>query len=164
MTKTLVVTRGIPGSGKSTLAQQIAQENERGSPIDYVYVIPIFGTDDYWLRPDGYYDFNSARLSEAHEWNRQNVEDHMATLNYVNNIIIVDNTNTTWKEVRPFVELAKKYGYSVQIREPETSWRYDAQACFKKNTHGVPLATIEKMLARWETTESIKEKIDALYK
>ena len=161
MTKTLVVTRGIPGSGKSTLAQQIAQENERGSPIDYVYVIPIFGTDDYWLRPDGYYDFNAARLSHAHAWNKNRVA---AKMKGGHSLIIVDNTNTTWQEIEPYVRLAKLNGYSVQIREPETPWRYDAQACFKKNTHGVPLATIEKMLARWETTESIKEKIDALYK
>lgn len=74
--------------------------------------------------------------------------------------IIVDNTNTTWKEILPYVELAKAFGYDVEIMEPDTAWKFDVSECFKRNTHKVPLESIQKMFDRWESTERIKEKLN----
>jgi hypothetical protein len=38
----------------------------------------------------------------------------------------------------------------VEILEPETEWKYDAQELFKKNTHGLPMDAIQSMLQRLE--------------
>jgi adenylate kinase family enzyme len=47
---TVYIMMGLPGSGKSTKAKKLALGNDF-----------IFSTDNYWIRPDGYYDFNASR-------------------------------------------------------------------------------------------------------
>jgi hypothetical protein len=39
-------------------------------------------------------------------------------------------------EARGYVEAALKYGYEVEIREPDTPWRRNAEELAKRNTHG----------------------------
>jgi len=43
-----------------------------------------------------------------------------------------------------YVNAAREQGYSVWIDAIEC----DAQTCFKRNIHGVPLDTIERMISR----------------
>ena len=38
-------------------------------------------------------------------------------------------------------------------------WKYNVAECFKRNSHNVPLTSIENMWSRWETTESCLAKI-----
>ena len=65
-------------------------------------------------------------------------------------LIVVDNTNTTKKEVNPYLKLAQEYDYETEIIEPTTEWAKDPVICAKRTTHGVPLKTIKQMVARWE--------------
>lgn len=53
----------------------------------------------------------------------------------------------------------KDNGYEIQVLEPDTPWKFNPEECAKRNTHGVPLQAIERMLARWTPTEEILEKI-----
>ena len=61
---------------------------------------------------DDQYVFDVNKLHAAHEWNKNRTEQAMIKNNPV---VIVDNTNTTAKEIRPYIELAEKYGYVVSI-------------------------------------------------
>jgi chloramphenicol 3-O-phosphotransferase len=56
--KKVVIVRGLPGSGKSVLAEKY-QDTFHDSCF-------IYSTDDYWMRPDGLYDFNCDLLHKAH--------------------------------------------------------------------------------------------------
>jgi predicted kinase len=98
MTKILYILRGLPGSGKSTVAETLA-ENTKGV---------IACADDYFMVDDVYcFDYN--KLKEAHTLSK-----NVCELGMLNEIpVIVSNTSTTDRELEPYMELAKKYGYMV---------------------------------------------------
>lgn len=148
--------RGCPGSGKSTLARSIKEIycDVTLKPISHDSVV-IFSTDDYWME-DGKYNWQAHRVGEAHAWNQARASDAM--LDDVP-VIIIDNTNTTAKEARPYVESAKQLGYEVEVVESNTPWAKDIGALASKNTHNVPRASIEKMLARYEPLETFKRNL-----
>ncbi len=103
----MIIARGPSGSGKSTMVQDLVQSTGG----------EIFSTDDFFMR-DGKYFFDPQKISEAHEWNRQRVED--AAFRNVP-VIVVDNTNTQFFEMRPYVEIAQNNGYKVTFKEPDWS-------------------------------------------
>lgn len=140
--KSLWIMRGLPGSGKSTAAK-----------VAYPHV--TLSTDDYFM-VGGRYCWSFEWLSRAHAWNQWRADQACAN---GESLVIIDNTNTTWKEIKPYVDIGRKYGYEIHIVEPNTSWKFDVQGCLKRNTHMVPVESIQKMLDRWESTESIIEKI-----
>lgn len=136
--KILVIMRGLPGSGKSTLAKSLLKDTGE-----------IFSTDDYWNDEQ---PFNPSLLGKAHAWNEWRSEQAM--LKDVRQIII-DNTNISIRDFKGYILLAKKYGYQVIFKEPETMWKNDLDSLVKKTIHGVPKSTIEKMSKRWQPTDKI---------
>lgn len=133
-----VVLRGISGSGKTTLANQLKLKGV------------IVSTDDYFLkRIKGrmVYDYNPMNLGEAHEWNKQRTETFLSN---GRTPIIIDNTMTQIWEMKPYLALGIKYGYSVFILEPTTPWKFKARELTLKSSHGVPRKSIERMLQRYE--------------
>ena len=123
---TLYLVRGLPGSGKSTFAEKLA----------------IFGIHleaDMYFMKNGKYEFDASKLHRAHEWCRNNVESIM--LESGENII-VSNTSTTEKEMKPYLDLAGKYDYRVVSLIVENRH-------FGKSTHGVPDETMDKMEKRF---------------
>lgn len=151
------ILRGLPGSGKSTLTAKIFWDhyNTEGQ------FVKTFSTDDYWIRPDGYYDWRGDRVKEAHQWNLNRFIDFVDTHNPA--IAIVDNTNTTLKELLPYVDYGVAMGAEIKIVEPETWWKFDVEECAKRNTHRVPQDSIQRMLDRWETTQSIWKQLKEKY-
>lgn len=164
----LIILRGIPASGKTTIAEGIISHNIYKSDSVKVF---HYSSDEYWERPDGHYDFNPARLYHAHKWNQDRCKQCLkqnVNSNWAFNILIIDNTNTVWKEVEPYIKIAKEAGVlltDIVVQEPITPWAKDAQECFERSkaTHNVPLETIQKMLDRWESSESIWNKISDEY-
>lgn len=177
--KTVAILRGISGSGKSTLAQEIyckygvlrVEESinisinpEASIKLNSNYIKKeeaIFSTDDYFVRPDGEYDFNAKLLMQAHDWNygRFFVALKKEQLPFV----IVDNTNTQYWEMERYLEGVKNCGYHLEIYEPDTPWKFDLDELEKRNTHKVPRKSIERMLNRWEPTIEIAKKIEKDY-
>jgi len=161
--KICYVMRGIPGSGKSHTAKTlVAKEN-------------IFSTDDFW-GPD--YDFDIKKIGIAHEWNQTRAARAMSM---GDDNVVIDNTNTTWKEVEPYVLAAFKNGYDVVFQEPESPWwehvrnyielgeevsGWSEEKCVeelaKHGTHGVPEFVIKKMLSRWALTDALERKRDEI--
>jgi len=153
MINKVVFTRGLPGSGKSTYAREL-QEKYHDSCF-------VYSTDDYWLRPDGEYDFNIELLGQSHVWNQrracETMEDEM---DYGwDTIIVIDNTNTMFKEMKPYIYSALEFGYDIEFVVPDTSWAWDVEECFMRNNHGVPYSTILKMYQRFESNEVCYAKL-----
>jgi predicted kinase len=120
--------QGIPGSGKSTETNKY--------PDAY-----IVSADHYFVGPDGSYQFDMSKLGAAHN---QCKARFMVALRDKKPLIIVDNTNTTVKEFKSYVEEARTYGYEVEIIRIEC----DPEVAFKRGTHNVPRETVLKMANR----------------
>jgi NEDD4-binding protein 2 len=92
----LIIMRGCPGSGKSTLSKKIEQDADLKTDG-----VAVFSTDNYWLRPDGIYDFNFRYIKEAHQWNRslfeKTIKAQLSLPDALDFTYIVDNTNDNGK-------------------------------------------------------------------
>ncbi len=143
------LTHGLPGSGKSFRAKQLLDE----------FGGIILSTDNFWIRPNGLYDFRIDLLGQAHQWNQKRFEEE---IDKRTNNIIVDNTNISWKECKPYATYAIQNGYTVEIVEPKTPWKYDLDECAKRNTHRVTKEIIENMWSRWQTSEHIISQMELL--
>jgi len=129
----LTILRGISGSGKSTLAKRWP-------------LASVFSTDNQFII-DGKYAFDPTLLADAHKENQRLVECAMQAREAH---IVVDNTNTRMWMMVPYARLAVAYGYSVNIEEPDTEWRFDVDGLVARNAHGVPRDTIKSMIACYE--------------
>ncbi len=127
--KTLVLTRGVSGSGKSTTAKLFG-----GIHIE---------ADQYFIRENGEYKFDPAQLRHAHNYCQTQTEAWMrSTSNQVNtDVIVVSNTFTEEWEMKPYLEMAERYGYRVVSLIVEN--RHGGI-----NEHGVPEEKLEQMEAR----------------
>lgn len=143
------IMRGVPGAGKSYKANKLA---EVLGPSTVIY-----STDDFFLI-DGQYVFDPKKLTEYHARNQQRVEE--ACRRRVNDVI-VDNTCVRAWEAREYVRIAIKNKYAVRFLEADSPWAKDAHECARRNTHGVPLETIERMINNWEPDLSVVKCLEA---
>ena len=143
--KILVLMRGVPGCGKSHLANQM---KGRGS---------VLSTDDFFMNHRGQYVFNPTLLSEAHDWNKKRTERELKARV---NPIIIDNTNLEAWEMQPYISMALRYKYAVELVVPETSWNSNARILAQKNTHGVPLPKIHQMLDKLKIPLQFQALVD----
>jgi predicted kinase len=123
--KELFLLRGLPGSGKSTLAKSLGGK--------------YFEADMYFVR-DGEYQFDATKLKDAHEWCRLSVGGRMINEEPK---LVVSNTFTQEWEMKPYYELAERYGYRVYSLVVEN--RHGGI-----NEHGVPEEKLEQMKNRFE--------------
>jgi predicted kinase len=119
----LYIIRGLPGSGKSTLAKQMG--------------ILHVEADQYFVQADGEYKFDANKLGQAHQYCWKWV-DYFLSEGYD---VVVSNTFTTRKEIKPYIDLAEKYNTEYKIIEAT----YNG-----KSVHNVPEKTVEKMRKRYE--------------
>jgi predicted kinase len=128
--KKLFLVRGISGSGKTTFAKELSGVH--------------FETDNYFM-VDGEYKFDGTKLKDAHQWCQNEVNNAMI-LNYTANIndrIVVSNTFTQEWEMKPYIEMAKEWGYTVFSIIVEN--RHGGV-----NEHGVPEDKLKMMKNRFE--------------
>ena len=142
----MLIMRGWPGSGKSFLAKQIQTYNEK-----CFIKTEIFSTDNYWMLKDGTYRFDATKLGVAHGWNQTKVDEALSRYGFaVPDCIIIDNTNLTFKELIPYLDIAKSYKVSAFEVVPNTPWMYNTQECVDRNQHCVPFEAIERMMKKFE--------------
>ena len=125
MDKILYIVRGLPGSGKSAFAKSIA---------------PVHFEADMFFMNDGEYKFDFSKIKEAHQWCQESTQDAMVSGSPK---VAVSNTFTQEWEMKPYYEMAEKYGYMVFSVIVEN--RHGG-----KNVHGVPEATLDNMRKRFE--------------
>lgn len=120
----LLLVRGLPGSGKSTLAKNL---------IGWYWHLE---TDQFWVK-DGVYTFELERLKEAHQWCLDRAERLMMD----GFSPVVSNTFTTKRELRPYFDLAKKFGIVPTVILCQNSFG---------SIHDVPQTTLDAMSERFE--------------
>ena len=149
MSKICYILRGLPGTGKSTTAYALrtgASRNHRqGTGFG-----ATFSTDDLFM-VNGEYQFDPSKLGEYHALNLEMaaewMHDHRKVSSYAH--CVIDNTNTQHWEYEKYVEVAKAYGFIVQVISIDWDAK-DIPLYAERNTHGVPIEAIYRMAARWE--------------
>ncbi|UJR23379.1 hypothetical protein I4U23_026388 [Adineta vaga] len=146
----LILMRGCPGSGKSTLAKSL-NDGYNGQ---------ILSTDGYYRDNNNLneYFFDPSKHEDAHYY----YNSRLASDAFKQNIspIIIDNTNITTWEMKPYVLMGKEAGYEILLVEPQTPWRYKAHELVKRNVHSLSLQRINDMLNRFEHNVTIENIID----
>lgn len=145
--KVLYIIRGIPGSGKSTLARQIVAMM-RDTTLTYAYC----EADNFFVQPDGTYKFDGTKIAAAHN---KCFNDILKAMKTDTDFCIVANTFTTLKEMQPYIDLAKKYGYELNVVRV-VSKNYDNLELDKVkrfaghlNQHSVPMKSLIRMAERF---------------
>jgi predicted kinase len=129
----LILVRGIPGSGKSTLAKILKDAlDKEGMPAAYHYE-----ADMYFLDEQGNYNFDAAELGAAHGWCLHKTREGLER----GGTVIVSNTFTTRRELKPYFNLAKEFDIVPVV--------YLAQNQFT-NVHGVPEDKLQAMRDRFQ--------------
>jgi predicted kinase len=118
--KSLVILRGLPGSGKTAFSSLISRAR--------------CSADDYLVTREGEYKWAAEKLGKAHSWCIRKCERFMKV---GIETVVVDNTTITEKELKPYLDMAKKYDYKCFSIIVEN--RHGG-----KNSHGVPEETLEK--------------------
>ncbi|WPK37562.1 hypothetical protein [Escherichia phage AV124] len=99
MEKTLIILRGVSGAGKSTVADMLAE-----------CLWPICEADKFHYTEDGVYDWKPENIQAAHKWCQDQVKEMME---WKFRKIILSNTSTSEKELKPYLDLAAENGYRV---------------------------------------------------
>jgi predicted kinase len=126
MEKVIIIVRGLQGSGKSTVAK-------------------LFGTkaiccaDDYFMR-DGKYQWFGHMLPAAHAWCIRKCKRFMKKQACR---IVIDNTNVKTRDLVPYTDLARQFGYVVHVIIVEN--RHGGV-----NTHGVPAEALERLREKFD--------------
>ncbi|WBU76764.1 hypothetical protein JAVIER_167 [Vibrio phage Javier] len=126
--KKLYLIRGVSGSGKTTLAKSMEQGMRYSRAV---------AADDYFMF-EGKYIFDVNKLHAAHQWCQDQVDGLMICEMHH---IIVHNTFTTEKEMKPYLNLAEKYGYEVTTLVVEN--RHESES-----VHDVPEETLTRQRQR----------------
>lgn len=126
--KELFILRAIPGAGKSTLAKSLVSTGGKH-----------YEADMYFYDDEGNYNFSFEGLHKAHLWCQESVEKAMQ---HEISRVVVSNTSTTEKELKPYMELAERYGYMVHSLIVEN--RHGGV-----NSHNVPDEVLDKMENRF---------------
>jgi predicted kinase len=126
MENTLYIVRGIPGSGKSTFAKTLGGQH--------------YEADMFFIDEEGNYNFDFTKIKDAHQWCQGMVKSDMI-LEYPK--IVVSNTFTQEWEMKPYIDMAKEFGYVVFTIVVEN--RHGGV-----NEHNVPEDKIEQMKNRFE--------------
>lgn len=172
--KKLIVLRGVPGSGKSHEATRI-----RNEAISDGKTSKIHSTDSYFLvtesGSDPKYVFDQNKIGDYHRQNQQAARQSMKS---GVDVVIIDNTNTRFREFYDYVFSAVDQGYEVEFVEPSSPWwcsvkpllhghrsekklTEHAKTFTKRNAHGVPENAIMRMLVRWECDPTVENVLNA---
>lgn len=143
----VIICRGLSGAGKSTRAKEL-QALYTALGISTV----ICSADDYFMK-DGVYVFDRNLLGKAHaacqDKFRKAVDNGI-------NAVIVDNTNLTAKECRPYVIYGREKNYNVSLETiPVTLDQLDELE--KRNQHGVTKEILLRMYDRFDQNLTVEK-------
>ena len=127
----LTIIRGLPGSGKTTHAKTLG--------------VPYFSADDRMVDSYGCYRFEPRRLRYAHAGCQGDVK---SVLERGESCAVANTFSRAW-EWEPYLHIAAVAGANVEIVDLFDAGLSDAELA-DRCVHGVPVASIAAMRARWE--------------
>ncbi len=144
MNKKVKILRGIPGCGKSTYTKGLKAE-WRSGPFAEDRSYTECSADNHFIGEDGVYRFDARRLGTAHAsclrlFTKALTENDL----WHDHLIVVDNTNTTVRELSTYVDLCKAWNIPFEIVTIDTPPEIAAH----RNTHGVPVEKVYQMHKR----------------
>ena len=130
----LFIVRGLPGSGKSTQALHTLKYWDKSG----FRHCANFEADQYFMKY-GEYCFKQRLLPLAHAKCLSDTFTYLSSHDDAR--VIVSNTFTTRKELRPYIEACEEFGHDCAILTATGNY---------KSVHNVPDHVIDKMKSRWE--------------
>lgn len=108
LTRVMFIMQGVPGSGKSTVAKMLQASIYASNDGR---TVSVRSTDDLFM-VDGDYKFDQAKLGGYHSKNVWLTErDCQVGVD----VIIIDNTNVKPRDAKAYIDLARKYNYTVTV-------------------------------------------------
>ncbi len=142
------ILRGVPGCGKSTYVKELKIEWIECPPPDVeTRDFAVVSADNFFVGPDGVYRFDPKMLGRAHAQCLQNFTWFITAkegMGIDDLLLVVDNTNTSVREMSTYVDLCKAYGIPFEIVTIDTPPDIAAH----RNTHGVPVEKVHQMYRR----------------
>src|SRR5688572_15277044 len=135
----LIIIRGPSGSGKST----IATKGFKALPELTWFEADMF----FYQKPDGQYVFDPQKLGQAHSWCQRQIREAIQIYAKTNHPVVVSNTSTTIRELNDYIKIAQEEGVAHEVVRTPGPWNIDE--LFKRNSHNVPRAVLEKQIARY---------------
>jgi hypothetical protein len=89
------------------------------------------------------YVFKVDKVKEYHKLNQEKAREFMKN-NPRYAVCIIDNTNITCFQAKPYVLLGVEFGWDIQFIRCTSNW---------KNIHGVPQDTLDRMKESMENLE-----------
>jgi predicted kinase len=132
----LYIVRGLPGSGKTTRALDLMENI--GASIEV-------SADQFFVGEDGVYRFDVSKLADAHAACQKRAGSALV----MGHCVIVHNTFCEGWEATPYLRIARAAEATVEVIDLFDGGLDDA-ALAVRNVHGVPLASIAAMRARWD--------------
>lgn len=138
----LIIMRGIPGAGKSTMAESLVEDG-------------IIHSTDNVIEANGDYRlfffnmFKTKDFSPLNRMHRQNYDNLIESIKQGISPVILDNTNIKKNEAKNYIKTALELGLddnNIKIIDIGTGG-LTAEELARRNTHGVPLDKIKKMIA-----------------
>jgi hypothetical protein len=141
----MFIMRGLPGAGKDFQIANFLLSKDC-EPEDYV----VCSADDYFYDDKGDYNHDFRKLPRAHN---ECLDKALKALYERKPFVFISNTNTCTWEYQHYIRAGILGGYEVKIVDIYDGDCTDEELV-KRNAHGVPLAGIQAMRARWEPTVS----------
>lgn len=132
----LFLIRGVPGSGKTTYAKKLLEE--------YNNIVHIEA--DMFFERTGQYLFDREKLHTAHNWCLNTAQ---ILLNQGVKVIVA-NTFTTYKEVKDYLNYAKRNGHGITLVTMGTEYG---------SIHNVPEDVLQAMRERLQDHDYIRKQI-----
>ena len=88
----------------------------------------ICSADDYFVnKRTNKYDYDRTKISEVHAKCLDKAKNAVVSRKM---LVVIDNTNCSTEDMRPYIVLGLEHGYRVCFKEPDTKWKYST---FKHN-------------------------------
>jgi len=135
----VIIMRGIPGSGKSKFVKN-------------KYPNSTVCSADYYHERHGDYIFHEEEADLAHHQCRDEFDK---SIKREDKIIVVDNTNITFYEMKYYIDIGEQNEYDVRFVKMIIS----PEVAHERNVHNVPKDTINMLYEMFEDLpEEYKEK------